>query len=119
MTKIKTLDDRVKPLQDNICLEMISQERVTDSGIILLNAGTVTDKDEPEILKGKPLYGKVIAIGPGTYSKKGVLIPVSDEIKLGSIVFINKWGGTALTVDDKKYTLIRENEALFVTDEVY
>ena len=115
---IKTIDDRIQPLQDNIVLDMIDEpEKELASGIIVPK---VADKNEPEKLQGKPLFGTVVAIGPGTFSKKtGERIPVAEEIELGQIIYINKWGGTPLMVDNKKYVVIREDEALLVCDKAY
>ena len=114
---MQTVDERIKPLQDNIVLDMIDDEKITKSGIIIPK---VTDKSQPEQLQGKPLFGKVVAIGPGIFSKKTCeRIPVAPEIKLGDVVYINKWGGTPLMIDNKKYTVIRENEALFISDRAY
>jgi len=109
-----SIDEAIMPLQDNIVLDMIdTSEKVLDSGIIIPNADNI-DRKEPN--KGKPLYGKVVAVGPGKHTKKGIL--VKPDIELGEIVFINEWGGTKLMVGDKTYTVIQEHEALFTTDEL-
>lgn len=118
--EILTTDNRIKPLQDNIVLEMIDEERKTESGIVL-PAGELAQHgdDIPDKYKGKPLYGRVVAIGPGTYNKKGVLVPVSDHIKLGDIVYTNFRGGTPVIIDGTKYMVYREIEILFVSDKAY
>lgn len=117
---ILTTDNRIKPLQDNIVLEMIDEERTTNSGIVL-PAGELAQHgdDLPDKYKGKPLYGRVVAKGPGTYNKKGVFIPVDSSIELGSIVYTNFRGGTPIVIEDKKYMVYREFEILFISDKQY
>jgi chaperonin GroES len=109
-----SIDKSIMPLQDNVVLEMIATaEKVLESGIIIPNSDGI-ERKSPN--KGKPLFGRVVAVGPGKVSKKGILI--KPEIEIGEIVFINEWGGTKVMVGEKEYLVIRENEALFTTDKI-
>ena len=70
--------------------------RTTKSGIIL--AGTA---------KEKPQEGKVIAAGPGKKDE-----PM--EVKVGDEVIYGKYAGTEVTVEGKKYLIVKQSDILAI-----
>ena len=54
----------LKPLGDRVIVEVLDEEEVTYSGIVL-----------PDTAKEKPQRGKVLATGPGRY-EDGKLVPL-------------------------------------------
>jgi chaperonin GroES len=63
----------LQPLGDRLIVEVLEEEETTSSGIVL-----------PDTAREKPQRGKVLAVGPGSRSDSGDIIPldvaVGDEI---------------------------------------
>jgi chaperonin GroES len=97
----------IQPINDNIVVEIPDlsnvKERKTDSGIFL---GTVTPGTE------KPNQGVVIAVGQGRVTSTGEIIPLN--VKEGDNIIFNKFAGTELTVNSKKYLIIKETDILVI-----
>ena len=55
----------LKPLGDRLIVEVLEDEEVTDSGIVL-----------PDTAKEKPQRGRVLAIGPGSRNEDGEYVPM-------------------------------------------
>ncbi len=62
-------------------VESLESEEKTAGGIII-----------PDTAKEKPQEGKVIAVGPGTKTEDGKIIPM--DVKVGDRVLFGKWSGT-------------------------
>jgi chaperonin GroES len=92
---------KIKPLGDRILVELAKEDEVIKGGIII-----------PDSAKEKPQEGKVLAVGTGKLDKKGKKLPFN--VKEGDRVLMPKYGGSEVKVDDKKYTLIKEDEILGV-----
>ncbi|WGH26022.1 MAG: co-chaperone GroES [Candidatus Shikimatogenerans bostrichidophilus] len=91
MKKIK-----VKPLHDRVIIEPLPVEKKTSTGIYI-----------PETAKEKPQEGIVIAVGNG---KKNY----NMTVKNGDKVLYNKYSGTDLKINDKKYLIMHENDILAI-----
>ena len=87
-----------KPLGSRVLIEREEQETKTAGGIII-----------PDTAKEKPVYGKVIAIGPGEVIN-GTLVAMS--VKAGDKVLFGKWSGTELKIEGKDYLIMKEEEIL-------
>ncbi len=61
----------------------------------------------------KPATCVVVAVGPG-----GVIDgkDVKMQVKVGDKVLIAKYSGTEVKVDDKEYTIIRQNDILAIVE---
>ena len=66
----------------------------------------------PDSAKEKPQEAEVIALGTGKKNEDGKIQPF--EVKVGDRVLISKYGGTEVKLEDKKYTIVREDEILGV-----
>ena len=64
----------------------------------------------PDMGKEKPEIGTVLAVGPGRISTDGTLIP--NRIKKGVKVMVPKFGAQTVTVENKTYILVSENDVL-------
>lgn len=76
-----------------------------------------TDKTEsglfiPEQAQEKPLQGVVCFVGEGRYSEAGNLIPL--QIERGDEVFFSKYAGVEITVEGKKFLIMKPDEILAV-----
>jgi chaperonin GroES len=88
----------LKPLGDRLIIEVLEEEEVTVSGIVL-----------PDTAKEKPQRGKVLAVGPGRW-EDGQLIP--PEVAVGDEVVYSKYGGTEVKVGAEEYLILRESDVL-------
>ena len=61
----------------------------------------------PDTAKEKPQEGKVIAAGPGKKDE-----PL--EVKVGDEVLYGKYAGTEVTVEGKKYLIVKQSDILAI-----
>lgn len=90
---------RIKPLGDRVLVKAISEEEQVKGGIII-----------PDSAKEKPQEAEVIALGTGKKNDDGSTQPFN--VKVGDRVITSKYGGTEVTYEDEKYTLLREDDIL-------
>jgi chaperonin GroES len=88
---------KLKPLADRVVVKPSKADEVTKGGIIV-----------PDTAKEKPVWGEVIAVGPGRISDDGKLIQM--EVKVGDKVLYGKYSGTEVTVDGDDLLIMREND---------
>jgi len=88
----------LKPLGDRVIVEVLEEEDVSYSGIVL-----------PDTAKEKPQRGNVVEIGPGRY-EDGMLVPL--DVKKGDEVLFSKYGGTEVKVAGEEYLILRESDIL-------
>ena len=88
-----------RPLGSRIVVERVESEQKTAGGIII-----------PDTVKEKPTEGKVLAAGPGHRGEDGKVTPL--DVKEGDIVLFAKWGGTEVTIGDKEYLIMKEEDVL-------
>ena len=86
----------IKPLADRVLIEPKEAETKTASGLYI-----------PDTAKEKPQQGVVIAAGPGKKDE-----PM--EVKVGETVLYGKYAGTEVTVDNKKYLIVKQSDILAV-----
>lgn len=100
----------VKPVFDKILCEVIDTKETTDEVILL-----------PESLQEQNIkYAKIISVGPGKY-ENGTFVSIPSDIKVGSTIILNKFGGVEFTLekfkDKHKFLLINANEILAIMEE--
>lgn len=86
----------IKPLADRVLIEPKEAETKTASGIYI-----------PDTAKEKPQQGTVLAAGPGKKDE-----PM--EVKVGDVVLYGKYAGIEVTVDDKKYLIVKQSDILAI-----
>ena len=89
----------LQPLGDRIIVEVLEEEETTSSGIVL-----------PDTAKEKPQRGRVLAVGPGSRSDSGELIPL--DVAEGDEVIFSKYGGTEVKVGVDELLILRESDVL-------
>ena len=94
---------KVKPLSDNVLIKPIEIEARSSGGIII-----------PDTAKEKPMYGEVIAIGPGKFNEKGKRIVMN--LKVGDRVLFSKYAGIDFKYDDEDHLIIKESESLAIIE---
>ena len=86
----------IKPLADRVLIEPKEAETKTASGIYI-----------PDTAKEKPQQGTVLAAGPGKKDE-----PM--EVKVGDQVLYGKYAGTEVTVEDKKFLIVKQSDILAI-----
>ena len=86
----------LKPLADRVVIEPKEAETKTASGLYI-----------PDTAKEKPQQGTIVAAGPGKKDE-----PM--EVKVGDVVLYGKYAGTEVTVEDKKYLIVKQSDILAI-----
>ena len=86
----------IKPLADRVLIEAKEAETKTASGLII-----------PDTAKEKPQQGTVIAVG-NCKKDEPMELSVGDEVLYG------KYAGTEITVDGKKYLIMRQSDVVAI-----
>lgn len=89
-------NNMIKPLADRVLIEPQEAQTKTAGGIYI-----------PDTAKEKPQQGKVIAVGPGKKDE-----PM--EVKAGDVVLYGKYAGTEVTVEDKKFLIVKQQDILAI-----
>jgi chaperonin GroES len=89
----------LKPLGDRLIVEVLDEEDVTFSGIVL-----------PDTAKEKPQRGQVLAVGPGSRDDNGKHVPM--DVEEGDEIVFSKYGGTEIKVGTDEYLILRESDVL-------
>ena len=92
---------KVQPLADRILVEVLEAKEKTSGGIVL-----------PDTAKEKPQEAMVVAVGKGKTTEDGKNVPL--ELKAGDKILFGKYTGTEITVDDKEYLILKEEDVLAV-----
>jgi len=101
---VKMAKLKLRPLGDRVVVEPLEAQEKTKGGIIL-----------PDTAKEKPQQGKIIAVGKGRIDENGKHVPM--EVKVGDVILYGKYSGTEVTIDDKEYVILREEDILAIVEE--
>jgi chaperonin GroES len=89
----------LQPLGDRLIVEILEEEEITTSGIVL-----------PDTAKEKPQRGKILAVGPGPRDEDGEYIKM--DIEEGDEVIFSKYGGTEIKLGSDDVLILRESDVL-------
>jgi chaperonin GroES len=89
----------LQPLGDRVIVEVLEEEELTVSGIVL-----------PDTAKEKPQKGKILAVGPGARDEDGEYIKM--DVEEGDVVIFSKYGGTEIKVGSEDVLILRESDIL-------
>jgi chaperonin GroES len=89
----------LQPLGDRLIVEVLEEEEVTTSGIVL-----------PDTAKEKPQRGRVLAVGPGPRDEDGEYIKM--DLEEGDEIIFSKYGGTEIKIAADEYLILRESDVL-------
>jgi chaperonin GroES len=93
----------LKPLGDRVILEAQEEEEQTVGGIVLASNA-----------KEKSQSGKVVAVGDGRVLDNGE--KVAPSVKTGDTVIFDKYAGTEVSYEDKKYLVLHEKDIVAIID---
>lgn len=89
----------MQPLSDRVLIEPIEEASVTKSGITIVRSSSPL-----------PVKGRIVALGPGRLTKKGIRLPhVAEE---GDLVIFPQRAGEEVTVDGQQFVIVREDDLL-------
>jgi chaperonin GroES len=89
----------LQPLGDRLIVEVLDEEELTVSGIVL-----------PDTAKEKPQRGRVLAVGPGGRDKDGKYIEM--DVAEGDEIVFSKYGGTEIKLGVEDVLILRESDVL-------
>jgi chaperonin GroES len=87
----------LKPLADRVIVKPSQADEMTKGGLFV-----------PDTAKEKPVWGEVVAVGPGRTTEDGKHIPM--EVKKGDKVLYGKYSGTEVTVSGEEFLIMRESD---------
>ena len=90
---------RFRPLHDRVVVRRLDQEDRTAGGIII-----------PDTAQEKPMQGEIVAVGTGSRSEDGSLIPL--DVKAGDRILFGKYSGTEVKVDGEELVIMRESDIM-------
>lgn len=93
----------LKPLGDRIIIEVVEVEEKSAFGIVL-----------PDSAKEKPQEGKVVAVGTGSLTDSGNVVPLN--VKEGDNIIFSKYSGTEVKYEGKEYLILRESDVLAIVE---
>ena len=89
----------LQPLGDRLIVEVLEEEELTSSGIVL-----------PDTAKEKPQRGRVLSVGPGPRDEDGEYIKM--DIESGDEIIFSKYGGTEIKLGADDVLILRESDVL-------
>lgn len=95
--------NNVRPLGDNILVELKKEDKVTASGIVLPDTAS----------EDKPQEGLVIAVGPGKTEKGEEIKP---QVKKGDRIIFAKYSGTEIKINDREHLILKNDDILAVVE---
>jgi chaperonin GroES len=90
-----------QPTGDRVFLTLDHDDKVTDSGIVV-----------PARVLPIPNQGKVVAVGPGDYDKKGNLIPMT--VSVGDTVVFEHAKAYGTKIDGVDYVTVPQSGVLAI-----
>jgi chaperonin GroES len=89
----------LQPLGDRLIVEVLEEEELTVSGIVL-----------PDTAREKPQRGRVLAVGPGARDEDGKYVEM--DVAEGDEIVFSKYGGTEIKLGTDDVLILRESDVL-------
>src|SRR5438105_9737969 len=89
----------LQPLGDRLIVEVLDEEELTVSGIVL-----------PDTAREKPQRGRVLAVGPGSRDEDGKYVEM--DLEEGDEIIFSKYGGTEIKLGTDDVLVLRETDVL-------
>ncbi len=93
------MTQQFRPLHDRVLVRRVEEETKTAGGIII-----------PDTAQEKPSKGEIIAVGAGTRTEDGKILPL--DVKAGDHILFGKWSGTEVKIDGTEYIIMKESDIL-------
>jgi|SRR3569832_53436 len=93
----------IRPLGSRVVAQRLEQEETLKGGLIL-----------PDSAKKKQESAKVIAIGPGEFTKEGKLLPM--PVNVGDVILMDKYAGQEVTIDGEDYVIVKADDIVAIVN---
>ncbi len=93
---------KFRPLSDRVLVKRFDPDEKSKGGLYI-----------PASAQEKPFEAEVLAVGPGRVLETGAVLPMN--VKVGDKVFINKYSGSTIKVDNEDFLVLREEEILGIS----
>ncbi|MGC6404498.1 MAG: co-chaperone GroES [Candidatus Comchoanobacterales bacterium] len=93
----------LRPLEDRVIVKRDSSDEKSSGGIIL-----------PDSAKEVPVFGEVIAAGPGKRNQQGDLITM--QVSQGDKIVFGKYAGTEVRFDGQDFLVLKQDDILAVVE---
>lgn len=94
----------MRPLGDRIFVKRVESSTQTSGGIFI-----------PDSAQASSMEGVILAVGPGSYDKKGNRNKMN--VSEGQRVIFGKWSGDEIVIDGEEYVMLTENDIIGVLKE--
>lgn len=101
MTQQTIKKTTLQPLGNRVLVKRTEQAETLKGGIIL-----------PETAKKKQETATVIAVGKGSTTPEGELIPI--PVQVGDTVLMDKYAGQEITIDDEDFVVLRADDLIAI-----
>ncbi len=95
---------KIRPLHDRVVVRRSEEEPTSPGGVIVI----------PDTAKDKPIFGEVIAVGPGKLLDNGQLRALA--LKVGDRVLFGKYAGTEVKRNGDEFVVMREDDIMGVVE---
>jgi chaperonin GroES len=95
---------KLKPIHNHVVIQPIEETEKRYGNIIVADI----NKDLPKI-------GKVVAVGVGTYTQNGTLIPI--QVNIGDKVAFPAFGGVKFNVNNEEFIILKDPDILTVIED--
>ncbi|WEV60991.1 co-chaperone GroES [Streptococcaceae bacterium ESL0729] len=93
----------LKPIGDRVVLRVKKEEEKNIGGLVLASSA-----------QDKPQTAEVVAIGSGSRTLNGDLIP--PTVKVGDLVVFEKFAGTEVKIEEEALLILREADILAIVE---
>ncbi|MES2122488.1 MAG: co-chaperone GroES [Chlamydiota bacterium] len=91
----------LKPLGNRVLVQRLEQEETLKGGIIL-----------PDSAKKKQETAKVVAMGTGSTTSDGKLIPI--PVQVGDTILMDKYSGQEVTINDEEFVILSADDIIAI-----
>jgi chaperonin GroES len=95
---------KFRPVSDTVVVKKVEVSETTEGGVLI-----------PEASKPKSTEGFVVAVGPGRMLESGQRS--KPQVKVDDHIVFGAYAGTEVKVNNREFTLLREDEILTVLEE--
>jgi chaperonin GroES len=94
---------KLRPVHNHVIIKQIEEEETQYGNIIV-----------PDMGKELPRMGIVVAVGTGTYTQNGVLIPI--QVEVNDKVAYPSFSGVKFTINGEDFICLKDQEILTVIE---
>jgi chaperonin GroES len=91
----------LKPLGNRVLVKRAEEKETLKGGIIL-----------PDTAKKKQETAQVIAVGSGTSTSDGKILPI--PVQVGDTILMDKYSGQEVTIDDEEFVILRADDIVAI-----